>query len=68
MKLDDLLSSLNLNATQFGNGTALVVYPQWHERFEFYHLEDYKVSASMSAGGLVLIPTEQPEMFAALVS
>lgn len=68
MKLDDLLSSLNLQATRFGNGTALIVYPKWHDRFSFYHLDDYKVSASVSAGGLVLIPTEQPEMFAALVS
>ena len=68
MKLAQLLELQSCHVAPFGNGSALVVYPTWFERFEFYRLDDYKVSASISAGGLVLVPTVKPEMYSALVS
>lgn len=67
MLLTQLIAKLGCHSTQYGTNGAIVAYPNWCDRFEFYHLADYKVSSSISAGGLVLVPRFQPDMYSALV-
>jgi len=54
--LDEVLSLSGVYSRPFGQGSAIVVYPKWENRADYYKLADYRVSASVSAGGLVMVP------------